>query len=100
MDVWFRKYLGRGGDVYQNLRNIRQDRYLFDPRVQLDRAFTVVEHISSAETHVYFPPGNDVLAAKCDAVPCPPLNLDSPDMMLLSVEELPAVPGYTDTKFL
>jgi len=90
MDVWFRKFIGRGQNVYLALRSLREDRFRLDPLVQIDRAFLVVEHVDKGEVHVYMPPGNDVLAKHCGAVPCPPPDLKCPSKLLLSYEDIPA----------
>lgn len=89
MDVWFRKYLGRGNDVFFALQRMRDDRWRLDPFVPVERAYLVVEHIDRGEVHAYLPPGNDLLARHCGAVACPPPNLKCSDRALLSIEEIP-----------
>lgn len=91
MDIWFRKFLGQGNDVYLMLRHMREDRFRLDPLVPQERAFLVVEHIDTGEVHLYLPPGNELLAQHCGAAPCPPLSLHSPNRKVLSVEDIPAV---------
>ncbi|MGM3390019.1 hypothetical protein KXR94_20420 [Stutzerimonas stutzeri] len=91
METWFRKFLGYGSDVYLTLRHIREDRFRLDPHVTTERAFLVVEHLDTAEAHLYLPPGNELLAQHCGAVPCPPLKLDR-KKRVLSIEDIPAVP--------
>ncbi len=90
MDVWFRKFLGHGNDVYLALRTMREDRFQIDPSVPVERAFLVIEHIDQGEVHLYLPPGNDLLAQHCGAVPCPPPDLESSNRALLSTEDIPA----------
>ncbi|WP_312126761.1 hypothetical protein [Pseudomonas sp.] len=89
MDVWFRKFLGHGNDVFLALRNMREDRFRLDPFVPAERAFLVIEHIDQGEVHLYLPPGNDLLAQHCGAVACPPPDLKSPNRALLSTEDIP-----------
>ena len=52
MDVWFRKFLGHGNDVYLALRNMREDRFRLDPFVPVERAFLLIEHIDQGEVHL------------------------------------------------
>ncbi|MGE6661742.1 hypothetical protein ACQKEK_13520 [Pseudomonas sp. NPDC077408] len=86
MDIWFRKYLGRGQDVYQNLQWIKEDLADLEPQLWQDQASVVAEYLNSGETHIYFPPGSELIAERCQAVRCPQPKFDTPEICIHPVD--------------
>lgn len=93
MGQWHKKRLGEGAAVYQNLRELSYLRYQHDPDVSAERMYIVAVDTVAAEMSAYFPSGNQVLVAACNAMPCPPPNFDGQFLRKLSEERFP-IPRY------
>lgn len=96
MEQWYRLCLGRGADVYQSLREVRDLRYRVDPQVPPELLYITAIEIESGDTWVYFPPGNGLLAATCNAEPCQPPIFDGDTLVELASEEYPITASYPD----
>ena len=90
MMQWYRKALGFGPAMFQDLREIRTLRYEHDRRFDEASLFQVVLELESERLFLYLPPGNADFASVCQAEPCSAPDLDAGTHFLRSIEYHPA----------
>lgn len=90
MKQWHRLSLGHGAAEYQTLREVRQLRRQHDEGTGPASVFPVVLDRISVSLWLYLPPGNDGLAERLNALPCPAPDYERDPLVKLSEEYHPA----------
>ncbi|WP_426154197.1 hypothetical protein [Pseudomonas sp. DC3000-4b1] len=92
MEQWYRFPLGHGCAEYQALRDVRRLRLQYDEGTGPQTVFPVMLDRDDISLWLYLPPGNDDLARRLAALPCPCLEQQPDRLVKLSEEYHPAHP--------
>lgn len=90
VEQWHRLPLGHGAAEYQTLREVRRLRLEYDEAMGLASVFPVVLDRVSVSLWLYLPPGNEGLAERLEAQPCPVPDYEADPLVKLSEEYHPA----------
>lgn len=88
MEQWYRFPLGHGCAEYQALRDVRRLRLQYDEGTGPQTVFPVMLDRDDISLWLYLPPGNDDLARRLAALPCPCLEQQPDRLVKLSEEYL------------
>ena len=90
VEQWHRLPLGHGAAEYQTLRDVRRLRLHFEEATWPASVFPVLLERESVSLWLYLPPGNDGLAERLKAQPCPAPDDEQDRLVKLSEEYHPA----------